>query len=151
MSRASGRFALAVHALALLASADDTLSSEQIAGSLGTTAAHTRQILAELVEAGVVAAHRGRGGGYSLARSPKSIALSEVYRALNDVPLLTPSASEPHPECFVGGGMRKTFEEIADRAHDAVLAALGKETLADVAHRAQQVSRLPVPTGFHRI
>jgi Rrf2 family protein len=151
MSRASARFAMAVHSLALLAAADDWTTSERVAASVGTTAAHVRQVLARLADAGLVATREGRAGGYRLARQPDAIALSEVYRVFEPDGVLAPSPCTPGPRCSIGAGMPRAFGELSARARDAVVATLGQETVADVARRALQVSRIPPPPGFHRV
>jgi Rrf2 family protein len=148
VSRASGRFATAVHALSLLACSTGWVSSDLIARSIGTTAAHVRRILADLSMAGLVTAHQGRGGGYRLACSAASISLADVSRALEGEGVLTRSACDPSGRCFIGAGMRQAFDEVAGRAQDAVLSTLEQETVADVARRAQHLSGLTPAEGF---
>ncbi|RYE87438.1 MAG: Rrf2 family transcriptional regulator, partial [Myxococcales bacterium] len=134
----------------LLAAADDWTTSERVAASIGTTAAHVRQLLARLAEVGLLETREGRAGGYRLARRPDAIALSEVYRVFDDG-VLAPSPCTPGAQCSVGVGMPRAFDELAARTHDAVVATLGQETIADVARRALRVSRMPPPPGFHRV
>ncbi len=47
------------------------------------------KILKELSRAGLVVSHRGRRGGYSLARSPDRIAVSEIIAAIEGPVALT--------------------------------------------------------------
>ena len=50
----SSRFAVAVHILTLLASADGPVPSSLIAGSVGTNPALIRRLVAQLADAGLV-------------------------------------------------------------------------------------------------
>jgi FeS assembly SUF system regulator len=51
------------------------------------------KILKELSKAGVVVSHRGRRGGYSLARSPEAISVASVVEALEGPVALTECSS----------------------------------------------------------
>ena len=59
-------------------------------------ARYLEQIFQKLRRAGLVTSKRGPGGGYQLARTPESIALSEVVRAVQSS-ALTLAASETPP------------------------------------------------------
>jgi Rrf2 family transcriptional regulator, repressor of oqxAB len=133
---ASGRFAMAVHALAVLAQSDEGYPSEFIAGSVNTHAVFLRRVLSALLKAGIVDAREGRNGGYRLARRPEQITLAEVYEAMEPEGPLSPSPAEPNARCPVGAGMRAAFEETANLARNGVASALEGQTIADVARRA---------------
>ena len=133
---ASGRFAMAVHALALLAHDEDGAPSEYIAGSVNTHAVFLRRVLRQLASAGLIEAREGRGGGYRLARPAGTITLAEVYRAMEPAGPLAPSPCEPNGNCTVGAGMRAAFDATAAAARAGVEAALAAQTVADVARTA---------------
>jgi FeS assembly SUF system regulator len=68
------------------------------------------KILKELTRAGLVVSHRGRNGGYSLARSPDAIAVSQVIAALEGPVSLT--------ECSEGTAGVCSLEPVCpSRAH----------------------------------
>jgi Rrf2 family protein len=75
------RFTMSVHALCMLAEADKTHTSQDIAASLKTNAVVIRRMLAGLQSAGIIASSKGPNGGSRLARPPKQITLADVYRA----------------------------------------------------------------------
>src|SRR5260370_36298857 len=80
----SSRFAVAVHVLALMArSSDESLKSEQMAGSVNTNAVVVRRMLCELADGKLVISHTGSAGGARLARQPEQITLLDVYRAVD--------------------------------------------------------------------
>lgn len=139
----SGRFAMALHALALLAQSHEGHPSAYIASSVNTHAVFLRRILRELVAAGLVEAREGRTGGYRLARPAARISLAEVYRAIEPGGPLAPSPAEPNVRCPVGAGMRSAFSETAEQATLGMLGALGTRTVEDLSRRALREGRRP--------
>src|SRR4051812_19640219 len=75
-------FAMAVHALALLARSPGGYPSAYLAGSVNPHAVFLRKVVAHLVRAGLVVAREGREGGYRLARPAERITLADVYRVM---------------------------------------------------------------------
>lgn len=137
----SGRFAIATHALALLA-LEDNLTSERLASSVNTNAAFLRRVMASLCQAGLVLAHEGRGGGYRLARAANRIPLCEVYEAVEPEGAIGQSPCAPNPRCKVGAGMRAAFAEAVKSANDGLLRGLAERTIEDVARRAEALGKL---------
>lgn len=138
---ASGKFAMAVHALAVLAQDQEGYPSEYLAGSVNTHAVFLRRVLRRLAEGGLIQAREGRGGGYRLARPPERVTLAEVYRLVEPDGPLAPSPCEPNARCPVGAGMRAAFAAASDRARAGVEAALAAQTVADVARTALKRGR----------
>jgi Rrf2 family transcriptional repressor of oqxAB len=132
----SARFAMAAHALAVLAQSEEGYPSAYIASSVNTHAVFLRRILRDLVAAGLVEAREGRTGGYRLVRPAARITLAEVYRAVEPDGPLAESPAEPNPRCPVGAGMRAAFSEAASAAEHGLLGALADRTVADLSRRA---------------
>jgi Rrf2 family transcriptional repressor of oqxAB len=137
----SARFAMAAHALAVLAQSDEGYPSAFIASSVNTHAVFLRRILGDLVAAGLLVAREGRAGGYRLARAPERITLADVYRAVEPGGPLGQSPAEPNARCPVGAGMRRAFAETAGAAERGLLAALGGRTVADLSRRALRLGK----------
>lgn len=137
----SGRFAIATHALALLARADGCCASDELSASINTNPAFLRRILARLSQAGLIEAREGRSGGYRLARPAKEIRLSEVYAAVEPEGAIAPSPCEPDARCPIGAGIRRAFDEVAEAANEGLLRGLSQKTVADIALRAQHLGR----------
>ncbi len=78
----SSRFAVAVHALSLLAHHGRALDSPFIAGSVNTNPTVVRRVLGKLARAGLVSTQEGAGGDTTLARAAARITLADVYRAV---------------------------------------------------------------------
>jgi Rrf2 family transcriptional repressor of oqxAB len=138
---ASGRFAMAVHALALLAQDHDGYPSAYLAGSVNTHAVFLRRVLGSLARAGLIETREGRGGGYRLARPASAIRLSEVYRVMEPDGPLTASPCDPNPRCPVGAGMRSAFAATAEAAREGLEQALAGQTVADVVRGALRRGR----------
>ena len=95
------------------------------------------QIMMVLKRNGFVESIKGKFGGYTLARSPKSISVGEVVRAIDGS--LSPLATTPeikkrakqdnHPGLYV------TFLE----ARDAVAEILDQRSLADVCEKSLEL------------
>lgn len=141
MSSSSGRFAIATHALALLAQSEEGYPSDFIAESINTNPAFLRRVLARLSQAGLIEAREGRGGGYRLSRPAKEILLSEIHAAIEPGGVIAPSPCEPNRRCQIGAGIRKAFDEVAQVANDGLMRGLSQKTVHDISLRAQQLGR----------
>lgn len=141
---AAGWFAVAAHALALVASSKVNYPSAQIAASLNTHPVFTRRVLTVLVKNGLLKAHEGREGGYRLTRPADQITLADVYKAVGATELIAPSPNEPDPLCPVGAGIQTAFGEVVADVELACLEVLSWRTVADLADRAVTVGRLAV-------
>ena len=95
----SSRFAVAVHILTLLASAEGPL---RIAGSVGTNPALIRRLVAQLAEAGFVSSQMGATGGATLAQPADRITLLDVFRVVESSVLIALPPNAPNPACDVG-------------------------------------------------
>lgn len=133
---AQGRFAMAVHALTILAESPDGACSAFLAASVNTHAAFLRRVLSRLAQAGLIEAREGRDGGYRLAMAPERITLGAVYRATVDEPAILPNPAGPNPFCPTSRAMGPVFAEIAAGGEAAMLAWLDSRSLADVASSA---------------
>ena len=138
---ASGRFAIATHALAVLAIHDEGFSSEEVARSIQTNPAFLRRVMASLCHAGLVRAREGRGGGYTLGRAADRITLSEIYEAVEPDGAIAPSPCTPDARCRIGAGIRSAFEEVVECANDGLLRSLAMHTVADLARRSEQLGK----------
>lgn len=136
-----GRFALAVHALVLLAKSPAPVTSAFLAGSVNAHATCLRKVLAALAHAGLVEAFEGRDGGYRLMRSAADISLADVYRAVSREPLLPPNPAAANPRCPISVAMGPALAEIAADAETRFQEVLARRTLANVADGLDVVVR----------
>ncbi len=132
MARAT-RFSVAVHALALIERfGGDRLTSEAIAGSVGTNASFVRRVLSMLGHAGLVKSSAGVAGA-RLARPAREITLLDVYRAVDmeDEHRLAVHG-EPSRRCVIGRHIQSALDAVVGPAEQAFEAQLERRTLADV-------------------
>lgn len=71
----------ALRALAVIVTRGDTVSAEAIAAEATVPQPYLQKVLRRLVEAGILDARKGPGGGFSLAKPAKKIRLIDVLDA----------------------------------------------------------------------
>lgn len=109
---------------------DDWLSVPTVSAAMAIPQRFLPRVMVDLVEAGLVVGHRGRTGGYRLARSAEAISLLDII-----------TAAEPEPDvrvCILRGGPcdldgRCAVHDAFGGAREAMLGRLGATSLADVA------------------
>lgn len=99
----------------------------QIAERLGASPTYLAKVCTLLAKAGIVRAHRGVKGGLTLSRDPESITLLEILETCQGKVLGDYCQEYGRPEwvCAFHLAMRDV--------HDAVVGALQRWTLADLA------------------
>ena len=98
------------------------------------------KVLKVLTRAGILDSHRGARGGYSLARQPDEIPVTEILFALEGPIGIT--------ECIDHGGLCEYESGCPTRPHfvrlnQVVIAALAKVTLLDLADPAERAREDP--------
>jgi Rrf2 family protein len=127
------QFAVAVHVCTLLASMPDgPVSSELMAGSIGTNPVHVRRVLGHLRRAGLVSSRPGVQGGWRLERSPEQLTLGDVWRAVYGNSPVVGLHDDTNPECTVGRGIQATLGGVRERVDHAIEAELDTITVAAV-------------------
>ena len=131
----NGRFATALHILTLLEiKKDELLSSEFIANSINVNPAVVRKEIGNLRAHGFIESKEGKGGGYSLGKPASQIHLSDVYKSVNDSPLLGRS-NDPNPDCPIGKQINSHLNDLFSSAEDALLKQIGRITVKDFAKK----------------
>ena len=139
----SSRFAVAVHVLALMArSNDESLKSEQMAGSVNTNPVVVRRMLCELADGKLVFSCTGSTGGSRLARQPDQITLLDVYRAV-DCQGVFSLHQHPNRRCPVGVSIGRVLEEVQGEVDAAIEQVLARITIEDVVLRLSPAVRRP--------
>lgn len=144
---ANTQFALGVHVLTLLAGLpEQSRTSEDLAGSVGSNPVHVRRVLGRLREAGLVVSRPGAKGGWHLVRPPEDISLADVWNVMRgDGGVL--ALHEAHPACTVGRRIQESLADIDRRAACAVEAELAGITLAELAAGTRADQFLPHVAG----
>ena len=115
----------------LAVKADEEQNSESLAKSLNTNPAFIRKIMAKLSKAGLIETRRGKNGGVSLLKNPKSITLKEIYLASND----SANSSEikkisSFSNCMVSCSAQTILLKLSSRIEAAHLLILGRIKLS---------------------
>lgn len=132
----SARLSVALHVLAHLAQrAPSPMTSEELGACVRTNPVVIRRTLAGLREAGLVASSAGRGGGWTLARSPAEISVGEVSAALGEQLLFAVDAGWPSG-CRIQGAVTGVLDELLRDAEAMLLERLGRVSLAELGARA---------------
>ena len=128
----STRLSDAVHILLFIYLNQETrLSSDQIAKSICTNPSYVRRLMAEMKEAGLIRSMRGQVNPM-LQRSPDSITLLDVYRAVEDQKPLLHLDTHTNPECGVGVNIQLALQEHYDRIQEIAEKAMGETSLQDI-------------------
>ncbi|MDE2491055.1 MAG: Rrf2 family transcriptional regulator [Elusimicrobia bacterium] len=132
---ANSRFAVAVHALALIARRpDERHCSREIAASVATNPVVIRRLLAQLQRAGLVRSSRGAEGGFLLGRPAARITLYDVYRAVEEGGFFA-RPEKGNDACPVARRMKGLLDGVFARVESKVAPELRRTSLADVVRR----------------
>ncbi len=118
--------ARAVLALARRAHAGVPVPVETLAEDHHIPSSYLIQILLELKAQRIVQSHRGKDGGYQLARPPAEITLGDIVRCVHGHAFDTPAIADPH----CPAELRDAWQSI-QRAVDARLDAVNFQQLAE--------------------
>jgi FeS assembly SUF system regulator len=125
----------AIVLLAHLARSQRTLTAQDLAGRSRVPLPTVSKLCKELAKAGLVISHRGRHGGYGLARSADHISVAQIVEALEG-PIALTECSTPGPQTC---GIEATCPAKAswDPVSRAIHGALASLPLSSIApHRA---------------
>src|ERR1700739_4712987 len=113
--RTDSRMSRTLHALIHMERADGPLTSEQLAGMLGTNAVVVRRLFGGRRDRVYVLSEKGHGGGWALAKPLAATTLLDVYQAVGAPPLFSNLVAEDHPECLGAQAVNKhLFGAIAE-------------------------------------
>lgn len=133
------RFSSAIHLLIMAAGAEEPLTSETIALSVGTNPSYIRRVTGLLKKKGILDSRQGMRG-FTLRISPEELSLFEIYEAVyesGEVHVFD-LHQNPNDQCIVGRHIRpvlsEAFREIEEKAEEQ----LKRTTLADVMERMRE-------------
>lgn len=130
---ANVQFSIAVHLMAGLACVDPgELTSAQLAASVNTSPSFVRRTLARLSHAGLVSTSTGRHGACRLGKAAERITLLDIYHAVEAPPVFAIHPYNEQAGCAVSCGIKPCLEKVLGQSQDAVQAALGQITLAQM-------------------
>ncbi len=136
--RNSSKFAVAVHVMTVLAyKAGERVSSHFLAASVNTNPVIIRRLLLNLQKTGLVETRQGPSQGTRLARSPYSIDLAQIYRAVEDDEPFGMPARKPNQCCPVGQCIESVLGEVFNSAQMALEGELSRTSLGDLLRKVK--------------
>lgn len=126
------RFSSAIHTLILIAASEEPMTSEDIAGSVGTNASYIRKIIGLLKKKDIIESHRGISG-YALKPKAEELTLFQIYQAVNETEAmgLFDLHQNPNDQCIVGRHIKPVLTDMFMEMEEVVALALSGKTLAD--------------------
>jgi FeS assembly SUF system regulator len=121
----------AIVLLAHLARSERTLTAQELASRSKVPLPTVSKLCKELSRAGLVISHRGRHGGYGLARTADQISVAEVVEALEGPISLTECSTPGAVTCGIEEGCPARFSW--DPVQRAIHGALAKLPLSEIA------------------
>ena len=132
----SGKFAISIHILTLLAKfPDEYLSSEFIASSINLNPVLVRKEIANLKKNQIVMSKEGKNGGTKLNISPSKVTLKQIFESTFEEISLGFSKNEPNPKCPVGKEINQNLSTLYTALNDSVMKQLEATTLEEFANK----------------
>lgn len=130
----SSRFTMAIHMFACIDTfSDQKMTSDFMAGSIGTNPVIIRKLLQQLKAAGLVEVSRGTGG-VTVTRPLEEITFLDIYRAVECTPdqELFHFHENPNQNCPVGRNIHHVLDDKLQQVEKAMEQKLAEITLAQV-------------------
>ena len=130
----SSRFTMAIHMFACMdVFKDMKMTSDFMAGSIGTNPVIIRKLLQQLKAAGLIEVLRGTGG-VKIKRPLNEITFLDIYRAVECNPQeeLFHFHEKPNPQCPVGRNIHHLLDDKLQKVQKAMEDELSKMTLEDI-------------------
>ena len=115
-----------------LAHSDRPMTSEQMAGMLGTNPVLVRRVLAGLRERGYISSERGHGGGWTVTCDLATVTLRDVYDAVGAPTVFAMGNRNEHSACLVEQVVNASLADAFQEAEALLVQRLGQVTLADL-------------------
>ena len=130
------RLSVALHVLLHLSDMHGAVTSETLGSMMTTNPAVIRRTLGGLRDAGIVAAEKGHGGGWTLARDLGTVSLADVYDALGTRTPFGIGLRDPRPTCPIEKGVNRALGEALREAEVVLMTRLRSVAVADILSKA---------------
>jgi len=126
------RLSVALHVLLHMRETDAPITSETLGSMMDVNPVVIRRTLGGLRDAGIVAAGKGHGGGWSLASDLRKVSLADVYESLGVSSAFGIGLREEAPRCplerevnrAVGGALAEAEAHLMERFRSIAVADL---------------------------
>lgn len=135
------RLSVALHVLLHMGESGGALTSDVLGSMLEAHPVVIRRTLAGLRDAGIVAAEKGHGGGWSLARDLGSVSLADVYDAIGPATVFGIGPRDPKPTCPIERAVNLEIGAALQEAEAVLMKRLRSVAVADVLKNARRRRR----------
>lgn len=127
------KFSVALHVLTMISESEKTLSSEDLARSVGTNASYIRKIITLLKKADILSSQRGKPG-YQITRPAENISLLDIYLAVQESRSINlfHTHRNVNEECPVGAHIIRAVSPIFRETEARLAQDLAQQTLRQV-------------------
>jgi Rrf2 family protein len=142
MSATNVQFTVAAHIMAALGFRHgEETPSAMLAESVNADPTFVRKSLSKLSKAGLIVTTRGKSGASRLTRSPKQIALLDIYRASAAPPTFAIHSYPVEKRCPISCNIKGCMSSVLKKAQNSFENSLDGITLADVVGEIRRASR----------
>jgi DNA-binding IscR family transcriptional regulator len=132
------RLSVALHVLLHMSEMDGAVTSEVLGSMMDSNPVVIRRTLGGLRDAGIVAAEKGHGGGWSLARDLRTVSLGDVYDAIGTSTVFGIGPRDPDATCPLERAVNRAVGEVLREAEALLTSRLRSIMVADVLHTARR-------------
>lgn len=127
------RLSSVLHALLHMADHRQPMTSEALAGCMGTNPVVVRRTMGLLREAGIVSSARGHAGGWTIAADLEAVSLRQLHDALGEPAIFAIGNRNETPECLVEQSVNAMLDGAFAEAEAMLLRRFSAITLAELA------------------
>ena len=145
------KFSSALHMLILISESKETMSSEELALSVGTNPSYIRKISSRLVKSGIIKGHRGISG-FTLKEKSNQITLLDIYKSVMKEKIhFFDIHQNPNDKCIVGQNIKPTLNNLFSGVEKEAEAKLKEITLADCIKKMKQIKEKNESSNIKKI
>jgi len=130
------RLSVALHVLLHMSEMRSAVTSEALGSMMSTNPVVIRRTLGGLRDSGIVAAEKGHGGGWTLARDLRSVTLADVYDALGTMTPFGIGVRDPQTTCPIEKGVNRALVGALREAEVLLMTRLRSVAVTDILKKA---------------
>lgn len=137
------KFSVAIHILVMTTESEKSLTSQDLAISVGTNASYIRKVIGLLKKSELIYSHQGRSG-YHLTKAPDQISLLDIYYATQEIDRvnLFQIHQNPNEICPVGQYIEGALIPIFSEVESQLSNEMTHQTLEDVISNLYQQAKI---------
>jgi len=117
---------------------DEAMTSERLGEMMDVNPVVLRRMLGGLRDAGIVAAEKGHGGGWSIEKDLQTVSLGDVFDAIGPANPFGIGHRDPNPRCPIERAVNRAVGEALEKAEEILRQRLCGVAVADVLKKAKR-------------